>query len=88
VPRLPGYVRVARFRFGPARINVRAGESVTWEFRDGGVPHNVDGRGSLGDFYSGPAQQRGTWTYTFAAPGEYVYICAIHPEMVGTVVVK
>jgi plastocyanin len=29
-----------------------------------------------------------TFSHTFAAPGEYAYICTIHPYMVGKIVVK
>ena len=30
---------------------------------------------------------KGTFSHTFDQPGEYRYICALHPGMKGTVVV-
>jgi plastocyanin len=29
-----------------------------------------------------------TFSHTFAAPGEYAYICTLHPYMRGKIIVK
>ena len=56
----------------------------TWTWR-GGNQHNVTFSGG------GPAsvtQTAGTFDRTFATVGTFTYNCAVHPEMVGTVVVE
>lgn len=42
-------------------------------------------------FDDGPASpklKRGTWERTFEQPGTYHYICTLHPNMTGTVIVR
>lgn len=69
--------------FSPASIEVSAGSSVTWTNRSD-REHTVTFRsgGGSGEFGGG-----GTFTHTFDAPGTFDYLCAIHPEMTGTVTV-
>ena len=74
--------------FIPSTIQVHAGDTVTWQFKDGIVVHNVDGKGSLGDFYSGNPQSSGTYQYTFTKAGTYSYRCDVHPAMTAKVVVS
>ena len=38
-------------------------------------------------FNSGVPQGHGTFQHTFTQPGSYPYICQIHPQMRGTVIV-
>jgi plastocyanin len=70
-------------RFSPAIVEVPAGTIVTWKFRDGSVPHDVKGDG----FDSGEPQRSGSFAHTFATPGSYDYVCTVHPQMTGRVVV-
>ena len=44
--------------------------------------------GSAGMDLSAAVDTDDTFSHTFAAPGEYPYICTIHPYMVGTIIVK
>jgi plastocyanin len=76
----PRTVVVHSYKYRPATITVRAGQDVTWEFRDGGVPHDVKGPG-----FRSPRFTNKDWTHTFAATGRFEYICTIHPFMKGTV---
>ena len=69
--------------FSPAAIQVPAGTTVTWRFKDLFVPHDVTGDG----FTSGDPKRRGSYTHTFAEPGTYPYRCTIHDGMTGRVVV-
>jgi plastocyanin len=73
------------FEFSPMSITVRVGSTVTWQNRDG-EPHTVVGVD--GAFRSGALDQDEKFAFTFHKRGNYRYTCAIHPRMVGTVVVK
>ena len=70
-------------RFTPAAIQVPAGTTVTWAFRDGFVPHDVVADG----FNSGKPRRKGTFAHTFDRPGTYAYRCSVHDGMTGRVVV-
>jgi plastocyanin len=70
--------------FAPPVIEVPAGTTVTWEFRDTDdgepVAHNVKGDGFLS-----PDVQRGRYKRTFERPGSYRYRCDLHFRMRGRV---
>ena len=70
-------------QFTPPAIEVPAGTTVTWEFEDGLVPHDVAGDG----FSSGDPKRSGSFTHTFDAPGTFPYRCTVHDGMTGRVVV-
>ena len=70
-------------RFTPAAIQVPAGTTVTWAFKDGFVPHDVVADG----FNSGKPRRKGTFAHTFDRPGTYAYRCSVHDGMTGRVVV-
>lgn len=67
--------------FEPAALEVEAGDTVTWTW-EGGNQHDV-----AFDQVASEIQTGGTWTRTFDEPGEYDYLCTVHPNMQGTVVV-
>jgi plastocyanin len=60
------------------------GQEVTWTNHDP-AQHTVTQEG--GGFDSGKMAAKGTFSHTFDQPGEYRYICALHPGMKGKVVV-
>jgi plastocyanin len=70
-------------KFTPPAIQVPAGTTVTWEFKDRFVPHDVTGEG----WTSGDPQRSGTFAHTFERPGTYPYRCTLHGGMDGRVVV-
>jgi plastocyanin len=70
-------------QFTPPAIEVPAGTTVTWEFEDGLVPHDVTADG----WTSGDPRRKGSFTHTFDAPGTYPYRCTVHDGMTGRVVV-
>jgi plastocyanin len=80
----PASVSIEAFAFGPATLEVAAGQEVTWENHDP-AEHTVTADG--GGFDSGTMAQGATFKTTFEQPGEFRYICALHPGMKGTVVV-
>ncbi|HEX5876979.1 MAG TPA: plastocyanin/azurin family copper-binding protein [Actinomycetota bacterium] len=69
--------------FSPAAIQVPAGTTVTWEFKDRFVPHDVTADG----WSSGDPQRSGSYAHTFDQPGTYPYRCTLHDGMTGQVVV-
>jgi plastocyanin len=77
-------VTLRNVAFNPARVSVRAGQTVLWRWADGEVPHNVD----FGSATSGDPTTSGTFRRTFPVPGSFPYRCDIHDGMKGTVVVS
>jgi plastocyanin len=59
--------------------------TVTWTNRDAS-PHTASSMS--GAFNSGNLNPGQSYTFTFTAPGTYVYYCAYHGYMHGTVIVK
>jgi plastocyanin len=81
----PATVDIDNFAFAPATLTVTAGTTVTWKNEDDS-PHRIGDKN--GTFKSAALDTDDTFSHTFAAPGEYPYICTIHPYMVGKIVVK
>ncbi|HEX9529822.1 MAG TPA: plastocyanin/azurin family copper-binding protein [Acidimicrobiales bacterium] len=74
-------VEVKDVAYKPSRVAVTTGQSVTWRFADGDIPHNVN----FTTFRSGDPTTTGTYTHTFTTAGRYSYLCDVHPSMVGEV---
>jgi amicyanin len=77
-------VAISDFKFNPATLTVPAGTTVTWTNQDE-EPHTIAAKD--GSFHSPGMDTHATYSFTFATPGSYDYICSIHPFMTGTVVV-
>jgi plastocyanin len=77
-------VKIAGFVFGPTRLTVAPGKSVTWVNTDDS-PHQVAFAGQARSemLLKGQSHSR-----TFDAPGVYEYACGLHPGMKGAVEVK
>ena len=78
-------VTIDNFAFAPPTLTVTAGTTVTWKNEDDS-PHRIGDKN--GTFKSAALDTDDTFSHTFAAPGEYPYICTIHPYMVGKIIVK
>jgi plastocyanin len=78
-------VRIDNFNFTPATLTITAGTTVTWKNEDDS-PHRIGDND--GTFKSAALDTDDTYSHTFTAPGEYPYICTIHPYMVGKIIVK
>ena len=81
----PATIKIDNFTFAPATLTVTAGTTVTWKNEDDS-PHRIGDNN--GTFKSAALDTDDTFSHTFATPGEYPYICTIHPYMVGKIVVK
>jgi plastocyanin len=69
------------YRFDPVAITVLAGSTVTWTNSDN-FTHNVSLEGSEPLTMAPGASV----THAFPTPGEYAYVCSLHPnDMQGTV---
>jgi amicyanin len=75
-------VRIANMSFGPTKIRIQAGDTVTWTNQDG-MPHTVTAND--GSFDSPTLNRNGEFSKTFAEPGVYAYYCKFHPSMRGEV---
>jgi hypothetical protein len=75
-------VAIVDFAFEPQELAVAMGTSVVWT-NTGAAPHTV-----TGDWAASEVLPPGEiFSHTFAAEGRFAYVCAIHPEMTGTVIV-
>jgi plastocyanin len=68
--------------YSPLSIEINPGTAVTWTNNDT-VIHTVTDIQKT--FDSEFIQAGGTWQYTFEKPGQYDYLCTLHPWMKGTV---
>jgi plastocyanin len=75
-------VAIENFVYSPATVNVNVGDSVTWTNGDS-APHTATGDG----FDTGTLNEGESGSATFSSAGTFDYICALHPNMKGTVVV-
>jgi plastocyanin len=78
-------VKIDNFSFGPTKITVPAGTTVTWTNRDD-IPHTVVSDDKV--FKSKVLDTDEKFSYTFSKPGTYPYFCSVHPKMTGVVVVQ
>ena len=70
--------------FAPDAVDVAAGSMVTWTNTDG-VAHTSTSDARVWD--SGIVRPGGQFSVAFPTAGTFQYHCAIHPGMIGTVVV-
>ena len=82
-PKGPGIVSIGEFLFGPERITVKAGETITWTNVDDS-PHQVTVQGET--TLRTPVILKGQSTaLSFNDVGTYGYICGLHPAMKGQI---
>jgi plastocyanin len=78
-------VRIEGMKFVPERLEVAAGDTVTWVNKDF-LPHSVTAAASHVE--SGDLAPDKVWKLVARKRGEMKYICRLHPVMQGTLVVK
>lgn len=83
-PPARGTVRAIDNAFQPASLTVQVGSRVTF-VNAGAAPHTMTARD--GSFDSGIVGAGGSWTRIFSTPGTFPFLCALHPNMTGTLVV-
>jgi plastocyanin len=80
----PGQVLISNYAFDPPTLTVKPGATVTWVNKDDEI-HTVTS--ATGAFTSQALDTDDAFSFHFDAPGTYLYHCAIHPRMTGTIVV-
>jgi plastocyanin len=77
-------VKIDNFTFAPATLSVPVGTTVTWVNEDD-IPHVVAEQNRA--FKSKALDTDDSFTHTFSTPGTFAYFCALHPHMVGSIIV-
>jgi plastocyanin len=78
-------VTIENFTFTPPELTVAVGTTVKWVNHDD-IPHVVVNKDKA--FRSKALDTDDSFSYTFASAGTFDYFCALHPHMVGKVIVK
>ena len=80
-------IGIDQYKFIPAEITIKVGDSVRWTNREKRTSHSV-----LFAAENGLESERlfpgESWKRSFAAPGSYGYRCGPHEEMKGVVHVE
>jgi amicyanin len=71
--------------FIPSEITVAPGTTVTWVNNEA-MPHTVVDANK--GFRSKILAKDASFSFTFTTAGDYDYVCSIHPNMKGKVIVK
>jgi plastocyanin len=79
--------------YSPPTLQVTQGDTVTWTNSEEIMPHDVTsgvaGQLNIGEMFGSEILAPGqSFAVTFAEPGEFVYLCKLHPAMTGVVIVS
>ena len=79
-------VQIADYKYKPAEVSVKVGDSVRWINREKRTSHSIlfPAEGGLQPERLFPDE---SWQRRSDNPGRYVYRCGPHPEMEGVVLV-
>lgn len=81
----PNEVLITDFKFGPDKITVKKGTTVTWTNKDE-AQHDITPTGGGSDFErSKLLAQNESYNFTFNEVGKYEYKCSPHPYMKGAI---
>lgn len=78
-------INIKEFMYSPKDLTVAVGTKVTW-VNDDQEPHTVVETHNV--FRSGALDTADQFSYTFMTPGAFEYFCALHPQMVGKIIVS
>jgi plastocyanin len=78
-------VAIEGMKFMPERLEVAAGDVVTWTNKDI-VPHTVTASGA--GVESGEIAPGASWKLAIRRRGEMPYVCRFHPTMKAFIVVR
>jgi plastocyanin len=76
-------VSIIDFAFDPVTVTIPTGTKIVWT-NSGQAPHTM-----TGSFFSSDILQPGDSTeFVFTSPGSFPYVCALHEQMSGEIVVE
>ncbi|WP_428539072.1 cupredoxin domain-containing protein [Rhodopila sp.] len=78
-------VTIDNFTFGPEKLTVDKGTAVTWTNQDD-IPHQIV-LSTIG-VRSKALDTDQSFAYRFDRIGTFAYVCGLHPQMHGEIVVK
>jgi plastocyanin len=86
-------VDIKDLAYSPASVQVSQGDTVTWTNSEEIMPHDVTsgtyGQPDVGQAFGSEIMLPGqSFQATFSEPGEFVYVCKLHPTMTGVVIVS
>jgi plastocyanin len=79
-----GPVTIKGVAFNPKEVHVKVGETLIWNWEDGGLEHTATADDK--SFDSG-RRAAGSFQWVFKKAGTVPYHCEVHSKMHGTVVV-
>jgi len=79
---LTSLVSIKNFAFNPTPLTIKVGTTVIWTNNDS-MPHQIKST----TFNSATLNNGQTFSFTFSTAGQYNYSCAIHPSMLGKIIV-
>jgi plastocyanin len=89
------YFCAPSFEAGVCETTISAGDTVVWDFSASQSQHTTTECGASCDtpasapLWNSGFLDSGTFSYTFAEPGTYLYFCRVHPVLQrGTIVVQ
>jgi plastocyanin len=82
----PRVVHLKNTKFQPGDIELKVGQTVTFE-NDDSFAHNVTATQGA-KFRSGTLNQGKTFEFTADKAGKISYVCTFHPGMAGTITVS
>jgi len=78
-------VDITKFTYAPKELTIAPGTRVVWTNKDE-TPHTVTSNDK--SFASKGLDTGDKFEHTVATPGDFDYICTVHPFMTGTVHVR
>lgn len=86
-PTAPLHITIANYAFTPASATVVAGQTVVWTNEDK-ASHNATTTSAPAAFVGATLPRGQSWQWIAGVPGVYRYICSVHPDMHGELVVR
>ena len=77
-------VTIEAMQFTPATLTVKSGDTITWVNRDM-FPHTATATERFDSTVIAPGE---SWSHRLTSPGEFPYLCTLHPPMRGTIRVE
>lgn len=83
-----GYIDIKDHAYTPGTLTVAEGSLVEWRWDGPDLDHSVTGDGFDSDPDGSVSHKAGdTFPHLFDTPGTYEYVCRVHADMRGTVIV-